>query len=57
MAHSCNLAVENCLQNGALTCAAIMAPAPWAEAAVLTNPAIRERIEARGNRLVSYRDI
>jgi predicted glycoside hydrolase/deacetylase ChbG (UPF0249 family) len=28
-----------------------------AEAAVLTNPAIRERIEARGIRLISYRDI
>ena len=33
MTHSCNLAVENCFQNGALTCAAIMAPAPWAEEA------------------------
>ena len=33
MTHSCNLAVEHCFQNGALTCAAIIAPAPWAEEA------------------------
>ena len=33
MTHSCNLAIRDCFQNGVLTCAAIMAPAPWAEQA------------------------
>ena len=31
--HSSNMAIENCLLHGVLTCAAIIAPAPWAEEA------------------------
>ena len=33
MTHGCNLAVEDCYQNGILTCTSLMAPAPWAEEA------------------------
>jgi predicted glycoside hydrolase/deacetylase ChbG (UPF0249 family) len=33
ISHSCNLAIEDCFHNGILTCAAIIAPAPWAEEA------------------------
>lgn len=36
MTHACNLAVKKCFEAGVLTCAAIQAPAPWAqEAAVM----------------------
>jgi len=31
--HSCNLAIQECFNNGILTCAGLMAPAPWAEEA------------------------
>ncbi len=33
MTHGCNAAVRECFEHGILTCAAIQAPAPWAEEA------------------------
>jgi predicted glycoside hydrolase/deacetylase ChbG (UPF0249 family) len=33
MTHACNVAVEKCFEEGILTCAAILAVAPWAEEA------------------------